>query len=37
MSALLDDAQHQRAVQEWATRRKCAEEGIDEQQPDEIA
>jgi hypothetical protein len=37
MSALLDDAQHQRAVLEWAARRKCVEEGIDEQRPDEIA
>ena len=34
MSALLDDEQHERALQEWATRRKCLEDGI-EGLPDE--
>src|SRR3954470_18825970 len=28
MSAQLDDQQHERSVQEWATRRKCVDDSI---------
>ena len=31
LSAQLDDEQHKRAVLEWATRRKCSEEGLGEE------